>query len=176
MEIDVVDRIEPENPVEKFTEEEKDDLFTSMVMGKDATYFVDTSRGKFKVKYPRAADIVAIGNYTAFRRGYKPIESFDAETEMVNVMASTLDVVVVSGPPWLEEAKKINKKFSFLEVPSKEFLAELYSKAYSFRGEVEQRLSLGKGPADKRVPPKKGNDDPVDGGAFGNLTNEPANS
>jgi len=120
---------------------------------------VETSKGKFKVKYPRTADIVTIGNLTAFRRNYKPIESFDAETEMVNIMASTLDVIVVSGPPWFEEARKINKKFSFLEVPDKEFLAELYSTAHSFRGEIEQRFNVGKGSADKRVPSKKGNDD-----------------
>jgi hypothetical protein len=171
-----VDRIETKDPIEKLTEEKKDDLFTDMIMGKDVTDEVETSRGKFKVKYPRAADIITIGNLTAFRRNYKPIESFDAETEMVNVMASTLDVVVVSGPPWFEEAKKTNQKFSFLEVPSREFLAELYSKAYSFRGEVEQRLGVGKGSANKRVSAKKGNDDAVDGGAFGNLSNKPANS
>jgi len=170
-----VDRIETKDPVEKLTEEKKDDYFTAMVMGKDVTDEVETSRGKFGIKYPRAADIVKIGNLTAFRRNYKPIESFDAETEMVNVMASTLDVVVISGPPWFEEAKRINQKFSFLEVPSREFLAELYSKAYSFRGEVEQCFSVGKGPADKRVPAKNGNDDAMDGGAFGSLTNEPGN-
>jgi len=137
MEIDVVDRIENKDPVEKFTEGEKDDLFTQMIMGKDATYSVDTSRGNFKVKYPRAADIVTIGNLEAFRRNYKPVEGFDTGTEFINVMASTLDVIVVSGPPWFEEAKKANKKFSFLEVPDKEFLAELYSTAHSFRGEIE---------------------------------------
>jgi len=170
MEIDVVDRIETKDPVEKFTEEEKDDLFTDMIMGKDATYNVETRRGNFKVKYPRAADIVTIGSLEAFRRNYKPIEGFDAETEMVNVMASTLDVVVVSGPKWFEDAKRLNKKFSFLEVPDKEFLAELYSTAHSFRGEIEQRFVVEKGSADKRVPAKKGNDDAMDGGAFGGLS------
>jgi len=174
--VEVVDRIQNEDPVEKLTDEEKDDLFDNMVMGKDATYPVDTSRGKFKVKYPRAADILTIGNLTAFRRNYKPIESFDAETEMINVMASTLDVVVVSGPDWYNKAKIKNPKFSFVEVPSKEFLAELYSKAYSFRSEIEQRFSVDKGSADKRIPSPKGNDAPVDGGAFGNLSNEQTDS
>jgi hypothetical protein len=174
--IKTVPRIEAKDPVEKLTEEKKDDLFTDMIMGKDVTDEVETGRGKFEIKYPRAADIVKIGNLMAFRRNYKPIESFDAETEMVNVMASTLDVVVVSGPPWYEEAKKTNPKFTFLEAPSREFLAELYSKAYSFRGEVEQRLDVGKRPAGKRISAKKGNDDAMDGGAFGSLSSEPANS
>jgi hypothetical protein len=166
---------ETKDPIERLTEEKKDDLFTDMIMGKDATDEVDTSRGKFKIKYPKAADIVRIGNLKAFRRDYKPVESFDPETEMINAIASTLDVVVVSGPQWYEEAKKINQKFSFLEVPSREFLAELYNKAYSFRSEVEQRFIVGERPADKRVPPTKGNDDAMDGGAFGSLTNEPEN-
>jgi hypothetical protein len=168
-----VDRIETKDPVEKLSEEKKDDYFTDMIMGKDVTDEVETSRGKFEIKYPRAGDIVRIGNLTAFRRDYKPIGSFDAETEMVNVMASTLDVVVVSGPPWFEDAKKMNQRFSFLEVPSKEFLAELYSKAYSFRSKVEQCFNMGKRQTNKRVPAKKGNDDNMDGGAFGSLTNEP---
>ena len=141
-----VDRIKTENPVEKLTEEKKDDLFTSLIKGEDATDEVETSQGKFTVKYPRASDLITIGNLTAARRNYKPIESFDADTEMVNVMVSTLDVVVVSGPPWYEEARKLNPNFSFMEVPSKVFLAELYSKAYSFRGEVEQQFDKAERP------------------------------
>jgi len=171
--MEVVDRVETQERVEKLTEEQKDDFFTKLVMGKDVTETVETSRGKFKVKYPRAADILRIGKIAAHRRNYKPIEGFDAETEMINMMASTLDVVVVSGPKWFEEAKKINQNFSFLEVPSREFLAELYGKAYSFRDKVEQRLDKAEEPADQRVSSEKGDDGDVDGGAFGGLSSEP---
>ena len=170
---EVVDRIDTSKKAEKLTDEEREDLFTKLVMGKDVTKEVDSSRGKFVVKYPRADDFLTIGRISAARRNYKPIESFDAETEMVNVMASTLDVVVVSGPEWFENAKKINQNFSFLEVPSRAFLSELYVKAHSFRDEIEQLLDKAEKPSVKRVPPAKGADAPVDGGAFGNLSNEP---
>jgi hypothetical protein len=132
---------------------------------------VDTERGRFEVKYPKPKDMLSIGRLSASRRNYKPAGAFDAETEMFNVMASTLDVVVVKGPDWFENAKNANKYFTFLEVPSREFITELYGKAYSFRSEVEKRLVPGKGPAGERIPAAEGADDPVDGGAFGGLSN-----
>jgi len=169
----VVDRVETQERVEKLTEEQKDDLFTKLIMGKDATEEIDTSQGKFTVKYPKTADAIRIGKIAAFRRNYRSPESFDGETEMLNMMASTLDVIVVSGPKWYEDAKSKNENFTFLEVPSRAFLTELYGKAYMFREEIEQRLNPQKGADDQRVPAEKGNDVLVDGGAFGNLSSEP---
>jgi hypothetical protein len=55
---------------------------------------VDASRGKFTVKYPKPEDMTAIGRLAAFRRDYRPAGAFDSQTEMYNIMASTLDVVV----------------------------------------------------------------------------------
>jgi len=170
--MEVEDRIEPQEHVERLTEERRDDLFTRLVMGKDVTEETETSRGRFKLKYPKAADLLKIGKIAAFRRNHKPPESFDGETETINIMASTLDVVVVSGPKWFEDAKKANQNFSFTEVPSRAFLAELYGKAYSFREKVELRLGQTEEPADQRVPAEAGDDDPVDGGAFGGLSSE----
>ncbi|MDR1176635.1 MAG: hypothetical protein LBK83_14320 [Treponema sp.] len=172
----VVDRIDTQERVEKLTGEQRDDYFTKMVMGKDVTEEVETSKGIFTVKYPKSKDLLAIGRLMAFRRNFKPVEGFDAESEMVNTMASSLDVVVVSGPKWYEDAKKANLNFSFLEVPSRAFLAELYGKAYSFREQVESRFSEAEGPGDRRVPPEKGDAGPVDGGAFGSLSSEPDDS
>jgi hypothetical protein len=168
----VVDHIDTQQRVEKLTDEQRDDLFTQLIKGKDVTENIETSRGKFVVKYPKAADLLTIGRIAASRRNHKPVEGFDAESEMVNMMASTLDVVVVSGPKWFEEARA-KDFFSFLEVPSRAFLVELYGKAYSFREKIEQRLNAPEEPADKRVPPQKGADGPVDGGTFGGLSSEP---
>jgi hypothetical protein len=84
--------------------------------------------------------------------------------------------VVGKGPDWFENVKSANRNFTFLEVPSREFITELYGKAYSFRGEVEKRLVPGKESTDKRISPAKGADDLVDGGAFGGLSNEPDNA
>jgi hypothetical protein len=168
----IVDRIDTKERAERLTEEQRDDLFTRLVMGKDATEEVKTRQGKFTVKYPKAEDLVIIGKIAASRRGYRPVEGFDAETEMVNMMASTLDVVVISGPKWFEDAKKANSNFSFMEVPSRAFLAELYGKAYSFREKIELRLNEAERPADKRIPAEEGDDGPVDGGVFEGLSGE----
>jgi hypothetical protein len=171
----VVDRIDNSEQIEKFTENQREALFNRLVMGKDATEEAETSRGIFIFKYPKSKDLLAIGRIMSLRRNYKPAESFDPETEMINTMASTLDVVVVSGPKWFEDAKKANLNFSFLEVPGRAFLAELYGKAYSFREKVESRFNQTEGSADQRIPPETGNDDPVDGGAFGSLSSQPDN-
>jgi hypothetical protein len=168
----VVNKIDTEKQVNSLTEQERDDLFTKMVMGKDVTEEIETSRGKFTVKFPKAADTVSIGRIMAMRRDYRPVSAFDNSSEEINTIASTLDVIVVSGPDWFEDARKKNANFSFLEVPSRVFLAELYGKAYYFRNEVEKRLKEGGEPADKPVPAEEGADDAVDGGAFGGLSNQ----
>jgi hypothetical protein len=167
-----VDAIDTEKKVEKLTEPERDDYFTKMVMGKDVTEEIETSRGTFTVKYPKPKDMISIGKIAAYRRNYKPVEAFDVTSENDNIMTATLDVVVVSGPEWYENAKKINKFFSFVEVPSRKFLTEFYGKVYSFREQVEECLDEGEIPSDRRLPTETGADDPVDGGAFGGLSSE----
>jgi hypothetical protein len=167
-----VDAIDTERRVEKLTDEEKDDFFTKMVMGKDVTDEIETSRGTFTVKYPKPKDMIAIGKIAAYRRNYKPVEAFDVTSENDNIMTATLDVVVVSGPEWYENAKKINRFFSFTEVPSRKFLAEFYGAVYSFREQVEKRLDEGETPADRRVPAEEGAHDDVDGGAFGGFASQ----
>jgi len=173
--MEVVDRVETQERVEKLTEEQKDDLFTKLILGKDVTETVETSKGKFVIKYPKTADLLAIGKIAAYRRNYRPPECFDAETEMINIMTSTLDLVVVSGPKWFEDAKTVNKNFSFLEVPSRAFLSELYGKAYSFREEVELRLDPPQRSDNKPISAENGNDDAVDGGAFEGLSGKQGN-
>jgi len=172
----VVDRVETQERVEKLTEEQKDDLFTKLITGKDVTEEIETSKGKFVVKYSKTADLLAIGKIAAYRRNYRPPECFDTETEMINMMASTLDIVVVSGPKWFEDVKTVNKNFSFLEVPSRAFLSELYGKAYSFREEVELRLDPPQGSGDKPVSAKESDDDTVGSGAFEALSGESGDS
>ena len=46
---------------------QKIDLFNSIVMGKEVTEIIKTSRGDFKVKFPRARDIQQIGRLQALR-------------------------------------------------------------------------------------------------------------
>jgi hypothetical protein len=167
-----IDRVKTQDHLEKLTEEKRDDFFTNLIMGKDVVEEVETSRGVFVLKYPTAADLISIGKVAAFRRNYKPVEAFDAETEMLITTTSTLDIVVVSGPKWFEDAKTKNKNFTFMEVPSREFIAELYGKAYSFREKIEQSFNTSKEPADKPISAERGNAEAVDGGAFGSLSSE----
>jgi hypothetical protein len=171
----VVDRID-NNHAEKLTEEQKDDLFTQLIMGKDYTEEVETSRGNFVVKFARADDDLAIGKIAAARRSFRPVEGFDDETEMTNIMASTLDVIVVSGPEWFENAKKLNKNFTFLEVPSRTFLAELYGKAYSFRDKIEKSFVEEGESVNRGLPSKAGDNGAVGNGVFEGLSSEQGES
>jgi hypothetical protein len=167
-----VDAIDTAKKVEKLTEEEKEDFFTKMVMGKDVTEEIKTGRGTFTVKYPKPKDVIAIGKLAAYRRNYKPAEAFDVASENDNLMTATLDVMVVSGPEWYENAKKTNQFFSFVEAPGRKFLMELYGKAHSFREQVEKCLNEGEEPGGGRLPSEEGAHDAVDGGAFGGLASE----
>jgi hypothetical protein len=170
----VVDRIEAQE--EKLTEEQKDNLFTKMVMGKDVTEEIETSRGKFTVKFPRPADLITIGKIAAVRRGNRAVESFDEGTDMLITMTSTLDVLVVdnpgANPKWYENARKKENGFTFMDVPSRAFLSELYGKVYSFREKVESRFDKAEGTNDKPVSPAKGADGAVGDGVLEGLSGE----
>jgi hypothetical protein len=141
-----------------------------LVTGKDVTENVETARGTFTVKFQKYQDSMAIGKLMAFRRNGIPISSFDAVAEKINLVASTLDVVVVDGPEWYTQAKAENENFSFMEVPDDELL-ELYLKAYSFRTEVREILGKKTKPAPERVPAGRGDEAPVAGGHLKVLPN-----
>jgi hypothetical protein len=168
----IVDGIDTTKKAAELTESEREDYFTKLVMGKDVTEEFETNRGKFTIKYPKPNDLITIGRIMAFRRDYKPIEAFDTRSEEMNLVTATLDTVVVSGPEWFENAKKSKSNFSFVEVPSRAFLFDLYVKAHSFRGIVDSILEKGEGTDDSGVPAERGIDAPVDGGAFGGLSSE----
>ena len=72
-----LEKIENENRISELTEIETDNLFRSIVMGQDVTEWIDTSKGKFKVKFPRARDLEKIGKLTAMRLGGIPVASFE---------------------------------------------------------------------------------------------------
>ena len=123
---------------ETLSEKEREDVFTQLLLGQDATGGVETSRGTFTVKFPKEKDRLAIGRLMCVNRNGLPVNSFDIETENRNLICSTLNILVVKAPDWFEEAKKEVKNFSFEEVPDEEFLLELYQKACSFRDKVQE--------------------------------------
>ncbi|MBO7518507.1 MAG: hypothetical protein J6T31_05295 [Methanobrevibacter sp.] len=130
-----------EDNTEKGLEENKRvDMFNSIVMGKDVTETIKTSRGNFKVKFPRARDIQQIGRLQALRLNGIPIECFDRNVLALIQEIATLDVVVIEGPSWYENAKKENTNFSWLDIPSQAFIQEVYALAYEFRLKVQKLL------------------------------------
>lgn len=130
-----------EDKTEKGLEENKRvDMFNSIVMGKDVTETIKTSRGNFKVKFPRARDIQQIGRLQALRLNGIPIECFDRNVLALIQEIATLDVVVIEGPSWYENAKKENTNFSWLDIPSQAFIQEVYALAYEFRLKVQKLL------------------------------------
>ena len=129
-----------ENKEEVLEESQKVSMFNSIVMGKDITETIHTSKGEFKVKYPRARDIQQIGKLQAYRLGGVSIDSFDKNILAMMQQIATLDVIIISGPSWYENAKKENINFSWLDIPSQAYIMEVYAKAYEFRLKVQKLI------------------------------------
>lgn len=123
---------------EELNETQRVNMFNSIVMGKDVTEIIKTSRGDFKIKYPRARDIQQIGRLQALRLNGISIDCFDKNVLGLIQEVATLDVIVLEGPAWYENAKKENMNFSWLDIPSQAFIQEVYAKAYEFRFKVQE--------------------------------------
>lgn len=134
----IVDKIEAKDDV--LTEKQENDLFYQLVRGKDITETVETKRGSFEVKFPKEKDIIKIGRLCALRRSGIAASNYDAATDQNIYVTSFLDIVVLSGPAWFENAKKENKNFSWEEMPDMDFVNDVYMKAYTFRNKVQEQL------------------------------------
>ena len=129
-----------EKQEKELNEVEKTSMFNQLVMGKDVTETIQTSRGEFKIKYPRVADLQNIARLQAYRLNNIPAECFDTNARLVMLQVATLDIIVLSGPAWFENAKKENINFSWGSIPLQTFIQEVYAKAYEFRLKVQQLL------------------------------------
>ena len=109
-------------------------------MGQEVTEWIETSRGKFKVKFPRARDIQTIGKLTAMRLNGLSVQCFDYAIYNLIQQVCTLDVIVLEGPDWYELAKKENTNFGWQDIPSQAFIQEVYALAYNFRLKVQEQL------------------------------------
>ena len=134
--MELEERIEQKD--EELNETERTNMFNSIVMGKEVTEIIKTSRGDFKVKFPRARDLQTIGRLQALRLNGIPANCFDENILSVIQEIATLDVVVLEGPAWFENAKKENVNFSWLEIPSVAFIREVFGLAYGFRLKVQK--------------------------------------
>ena len=130
----------PKTNEKELSDDQKKDLFGNIIRGKDVTEKIETSRGVFEVKFPRMRDLEIIGRVLARRMNGLSVESMDPNIYNLMSEIATLDVVVVSGPAWFENAKKENPEFSWGFIPTQAFIQEVYAKAYEFRLKVSKML------------------------------------
>lgn len=116
------------------------DLFFAMLNGQTVKETIDTSRGKFVVKFPKQKDMLAIDRRIAAMRLGLNAASYDEAGNFNIQKVAFLDVVVESGPAWYEAAKKKDTRLSWGDMPDTEFVNEVYVKAWSFRLEVQEKL------------------------------------
>lgn len=124
----------------------QDDLFMAIVRGEDATEIIKTSRGDFKVKFPKPRDLESMARITANKLANIPASCFSLQNYSLMQQVAALDVVIVEGPAWYQLAKKNNPNFSWADVPSIAYIQEVYALAYNFRLKV-QGLIDGNSPA-----------------------------
>lgn len=167
--MEVVDEIIKEE-VEEFPKEKADDFFMQLVRGKDVTEVIETSRGKFTVKYPKQKDLIAIGRLTARNHMGIPVECFDPETETKIKEISTLEIVVVDGPDWWKNAKEENKNWNWGYVPDETFMNELFLKAYEFRRKVDDNFTKVKEKEVERISTDRSDNVSMEPGLFEGLS------
>lgn len=125
---------------EEYSQEKQNDIFYTLLSGKTYKETVETSRGEFVLKFPKQKDVMQIDRRVALMRGGIPAESFDAIANFNLQKVATLDVMVESGPKWFDNLKSKNPNFSWGDMPDGNFIDEVYSKAYTFRAEVQRKL------------------------------------
>ena len=151
---------------EEYSPEKQNDIFYTLLSGKTYKETVETSRGNFVLKFPKQKDVMQIDRRVALMRGGVPAESFDAIANFNLQKVATLDVMVESGPKWYDNLKSKNPNFSWGDMPDGSFIDEVYSKAYSFRLEVQRKFGDYEEKADNGISDGEGVPADVDNGLF----------
>ncbi len=160
-----------DNREKELTTGQKEDLFNAIVRGKDAIETIHTSRGDFKVKFPRMKDLESIGRLVAYRLNGLSAQSFDQNTYSLIQQIATLDIIVVEGPAWFENAKNENPNgLSWGDMPSQAFIQEVYALAYEFRLKMSQTFELDKETKDTGLAANNNTDVPSQSGLFEGLS------
>lgn len=140
---------------EMFDAKKQNDIFYQLLLGQTFKETIETSRGKFVVKFPKQKDILTIDRRVALMRGGVSAESFDAQGNFNLQKIAFLDVVVESGEPWFNNLKA-DRNFSWSEMPDVNFVDEVYLKAWTFRAKVQEKLRAHEGKAAEKVSDEKG--------------------
>lgn len=123
-----------------FDEQKQKDIFYTLLSGKTVKETIETSRGKFIVKFPKQKDFIMIDRRIAAMRGGLPAVSFDDIANFTMQKVAYLDVCVESGEEWFNNLKKENPNFSWGDMPDTGFIDEVYVKAWTFRNEVQSNF------------------------------------
>lgn len=134
---------------EVFDDEKQEDIFYSLLNGKTVKETIDTSRGKFVVKFPKQKDLMLINRRIAAMRGGIPASSFDDMANFTMQQIAYLDAVIESGESWFNNIRQKNKSFSWGDMPDTDFVNEVYVKAWSFRVKVQSNFRSNEKPTDK---------------------------
>lgn len=163
--MEITEEIEQEKV---FDEEKQEDIFYSLLNGKTVKETIETSRGKFVVKFPKQKDLLAIDRRVAYMRGGIPALNFDEAANFALQKVAYLDVVIESGDAWFNNLKK-NKNFTWGDMPDVNFIDEVYVKAWSFRNQVQALFTENATDADRTVSKQKDIPETVGDGLFSDV-------
>jgi len=135
----ICDEVSNEEGKEVILDGNTDEVFLLMLNGKSVMDTIKTSRGDFKVKYPKQKGLIIIGRLAAIMRGGVSATAIDASAEYEIQKCAVLDVIVTGGPTWFEDAKK-NPNFSWMNMPDSHFADEVYAKVLAFCAVVHEKL------------------------------------
>lgn len=162
--MEITDEIENE----EITKEEQDDIFFTLLSGKTLKEEIETTRGKFIVKFPKQKDLLYIDRRVAAMRGGLSAESFDSNATFTMQKVAFLDVVIESGESWFNNLKK-NKNFTWGDMPDVNFIDEVYVKAWSFRLKVQDQLKRHEAKADSGITDRADISSSLDNGLFSDV-------
>lgn len=97
------------------------------------------------------ADIHQIGRLQAIRLNGISVDCFDKNILGLIQEIATLDVLVLEGPAWFENARKENTNFSWADIPLQSFVQEVYALVSGFRVKVQDMLSGDKEKGDNAM-------------------------
>ena len=148
-----------------FDDKRQEDIFYALLNGKTVKETIETSRGKFVVKFPKQKDLLAIDRRVAIMRGGIPAANFDENANFNLQKVAFLDVVVESGENWFNKLKE-NNNFSWGDMPDVDFIDEVYIKAWTFRSEVQDKFKRNEGKTDSGTAVSEDVQDSVGDGLF----------
>lgn len=162
--MELTDEIKQQEEV--FDEAKQEDIFYSLLNGKTVKETIETSRGKFVVKFPKQKDLIAIDRRVATMRSGIPAANFDDNANFNLQKVAFLDAVVESGEDWFNNLKKKNENFSWGDMPDIDFINEVYIKAWSFRTKVQDNFRRHEEKTDNGTPDSENIQDSVGDGLF----------